>query len=221
VFATREGLEGKTTANGHTIAERDHFVALPSRRALSGRGKGDYSVRVCVDRQSRCTWAPVWDVGPWNTRDDYWNDDRQMWEDLPKGTPQAQAAYSDGHNDGKDQFGRKVRNPAGIDLADGTFWDALELKNNAWVEVTYQWTGSGPWGTVDTQGATVNVRAQPRGDARHVGMAARRAQVRVECSVTGGKVSGTQGTTRTWLRLADGMYVSAAYINVGKSASEC
>ncbi|MBW0116104.1 hypothetical protein I4J48_12650, partial [Pseudonocardia sp. KRD-169] len=37
VFATREGLAGGTTANGHVIAERDHFVALPSRRALAPR----------------------------------------------------------------------------------------------------------------------------------------------------------------------------------------
>lgn len=35
VFATREGLVGGTTANGHVIRERDHFVALPSRRGLS------------------------------------------------------------------------------------------------------------------------------------------------------------------------------------------
>ncbi len=41
VFATREGLAGFTTANGHVIAERDHFVALPSRRALSPRNTSD------------------------------------------------------------------------------------------------------------------------------------------------------------------------------------
>jgi len=32
VFATREGLVGGTTANGHVITDRDLFVALPSRR---------------------------------------------------------------------------------------------------------------------------------------------------------------------------------------------
>jgi murein L,D-transpeptidase YcbB/YkuD len=46
VYATREGLVGRTTANGHVIASRDHFVALPSRRALSPKGSGDYSVKV-------------------------------------------------------------------------------------------------------------------------------------------------------------------------------
>ncbi|GAA3105760.1 hypothetical protein JOF29_005335 [Kribbella aluminosa] len=45
VFATREGLVGGTTANGHVIASRDHFVALPSRRGLSGNGSGTYSVK--------------------------------------------------------------------------------------------------------------------------------------------------------------------------------
>lgn len=71
VFATREGLVGGTTANGHRIVARDHFVALPSRRGLAGRNGGEYSVRVCA-ANGRCAWAPVWDVGPWNTRDDYW-----------------------------------------------------------------------------------------------------------------------------------------------------
>ena len=72
VFATREGLLGGTTANGHVIAPHDHFVALPSRRALSPNGRSDYSVRICAPN-GRCAFAPVWDVGPWNTKDDYWN----------------------------------------------------------------------------------------------------------------------------------------------------
>jgi hypothetical protein len=59
VFATREGLVGGTTANGHKIVARDHFVALPSRRGLSARNAGDYSVRVCAGN-GRCEWAPTW-----------------------------------------------------------------------------------------------------------------------------------------------------------------
>ncbi|HKR48343.1 MAG TPA: hypothetical protein VJT72_01975, partial [Pseudonocardiaceae bacterium] len=145
VFATREGLIGGTTANGHVIRERDHFVALPSRRGLAPRGSGDYTVKVCSD-SGRCEWAPVWDVGPWNTTDDYWNSPqgRQSWRDLPRGRPQAQAAYDDGHNGGQDQFGRQVLNPAGIDLADGTFWDGLGLRDNSWITVTYLWVDDGP-----------------------------------------------------------------------------
>ncbi|MFG1644208.1 peptidoglycan-binding protein [Amycolatopsis sp. NPDC049252] len=145
VFATREGLVGATTANGHVIKSRDHFVALPSGRALSPKGSTEYSVKLCNPANGRCEVAPVWDVGPWNTKDDYWNpaSTRQSWKTLAQGRPEAQAAYQDGFNGGKDQYGRTVGNPAGIDLADGTFWDGLGLQDNGWVEVTYQWTGAG------------------------------------------------------------------------------
>jgi hypothetical protein len=80
VFATHEGLVGKTTANGHVIGEEDMFVALPSRQALSPRDGSDYSVRVCAPN-GRCAYAPVWDVGPSNTRDDNWSapGERQDW----------------------------------------------------------------------------------------------------------------------------------------------
>ncbi|MFI7678644.1 hypothetical protein [Actinophytocola sp. NPDC049390] len=225
VFATREGLVGHTTANGHKIVKRDHFVALPSRRGLSAKGAGDYSVRVCA-ASGRCEWAPTWDVGPWNTRDDYWAAPgvRQQWGDLPQGTPAAQAAYEDGYNGGKDGFGRKVKNPAGIDLADGTFWDGLKLTNNAWVTVTYQWTGSHPHGFVRTPGPALNVRPAPSSDGANVGLAAKHAQVRIECAVAGERVEGSQGTTNQWYRLAEGMFVAAAYVATapgGKAVPPC
>ena len=137
VFATREGLVGSTTANGHVIQRRDHFAALPSRRMLASRGGHEYRVKVC--HKGRCETVPVWDVGPWNTKDDYWNPPsvRQMWSDLRRGQPEASAAYRYGYNGGRDQFGRRVANPAGIDLADGTFWDALGMVDNDWVTVTF------------------------------------------------------------------------------------
>jgi hypothetical protein len=222
VFATREGLVGGTTANGHRIVARDHFVALPSRRGLAGRNGGEYSVRVCA-ANGRCAWAPVWDVGPWNTRDDYWAGPgvRQEWHDLPQGRPASQAAYQDGYNGGKDQFGRKVANPAGIDLADGTFWDGLKLKNNAWVTVTYQWTAGGPSGYVRTPGDTLNVRNGPNSRSAVVGIAGNHAQTRIECAVAGEQVAGTQGTTNAWYRLAPGMFVSAAYVASGGGVPGC
>jgi hypothetical protein len=222
LFATREGLVGGTTANGHKIVERDHFVALPSRRGLSAKGKGDYSVRVCA-KNGRCEWAPTWDVGPWNTRDDHWNPagQRQEWADLPQGKPQSQAAYQDGYNGGKDQFGRKVANPAGIDLADGTFWDGLKLTNNAWVSVTYQWTGSAPFGYVDTFGTPLNVRAGTDTSHPVVGMAAEFAQVRIECQTTGASADGTQGTSNVWYRLAPGMFAAAAYVSGATGVPAC
>jgi hypothetical protein len=142
VFATREGLVGGTTANGHVITKNDHFVALPSGRGLSPKGSDDYSVHVCNPATGTCLDQPVWDVGPWNTHDDYWSPpaSRERWQDLPQGTPEAQAAYDDGYNGGKDEFGRSVANPAGIDLADGTFAD-LGLSDNGYVDVSFLWTG--------------------------------------------------------------------------------
>jgi hypothetical protein len=199
-FATREGLVGGTTANGHVITERDVFVALPSRRALSPRGTNDYSVKVCAPN-GRCAFAPVWDVGPWNTRDDYWNPSarRQSWRDLPRGVPQAQAARAHGHNGGRDQFGRVVRNPAGIDLADGLFWDALGLRDNAWVAVDYLWTGDSPLATVRVD-RRVDLRGAPEVGARVVGLVANGTAVPLQC------VAGA------WLRVGAGQFLPAASV---------
>jgi hypothetical protein len=139
VFATREGLVGGTTANGHVIVPNDHFVALPSRRALARNLGYEHMVRLTYN--GRTAVEPVWDIGPWNTRDDYWNppEIRERFNDLPTGKPEAQAAFLEGYNGGKDERGRTVLNPAGIDLADGTFLDSLGLTNNAYVEVEYLW----------------------------------------------------------------------------------
>ena len=208
VYATREGLVGGTTANGHVIRDRDHFAALPSRRGLSGRDSGDLTVRVCATN-GRCEWAPVWDVGPWNTNDDYWNDDREMWPDLPVGKPQAQAAFEDDYNGGADQFGRQVSSPAAIDLADGTFWDGLRLTGSSWVTVQFLWTGDGPTGVAR---ALTVVRNGPRGGAAEVGMVAEHARVPVACWVEGESVTGAEGTSSVWYRLSTGKYVGAAHV---------
>lgn len=215
VFATREGLVGGTTANGHRILPRDHFVALPSRRGLSARGNGDYTVRVCAN--SRCAWAPVWDVGPWNTRDNYWSAERDQYADLRQGLPAAQAAFYDGYNGGLDQFKRKVRNPSGIDLADGVFWDGLGLTDNSWVEATYLWTGEGVFAGVKTFGGPLNVRREGTVRAPVVGSAANSATVRLECVVTGSTATGTQGTSDSWFRIGPGFFVSAAYVIAPKA----
>ncbi|HEX7302112.1 hypothetical protein [Lentzea sp.] len=224
VYATREGLVGGTTANGHVIRSRDHFVALPSRRGLANKNSGNYSVQICASN-GRCEWAPVWDVGPWNTKDDYWNPaaTRESFKDLPQGKPEAQAAYEDGYNGGKDASGRKVANPAGIDLGDGTFWDGLKLTTNSWVTVTYLWTGSGPVGTVRTADAagTVNVRSGATSTASQVGLAANYAQVRVTCQLTGESVSGTQGTSNIWYRIASGKHIAKAYVTGVSGATTC
>ena len=220
VFATREGLVGATTANGHVIRDRDHFVALPSRRALAPRGSGDYTVKICA-ANGRCEWAPVWDVGPWNTTDDYWNPpaDRQAWQDLPQGMPQAQAAYHDDYHDGVDQFGREVLNLAGIDLADGTFWDGLGLRHNSWVTVTYLWTHPGSPASVRIP--LLPVRSGPGEQYPAVGLAVRGAKLIVECATTGRTVTGGAGPSDRWLRIGPGQFVPAVHVGFPAAAPRC
>lgn len=198
VFATRVGLVGNTTANWHVVAPRDHFVALPSRRALASPGSSDYTVQVCADN-GRCAWEPVWDIGPWNTTDDYWNPPavRQSARNLTQGLPQAQAAFQDGYNGGRDRFGRRVTNPAGIDLADGTFYDTLRLPDNQWVSVNYLWADSGLFGLVGA--LPLAVHRAPDANAPGVGRAAEGAMVPLQCRAAGG-----------WLRIGPEQYLPAS-----------
>lgn len=225
VFATREGLVGGTTANGHVITEEDQFVALPSRRALDADGKGDYTVRVCTEA-GRCATVPVWDVGPWNTDDDYWNANppRQNWGDLAQGLPQAQAAYTDHYHGGQDGFGRSVKNPAGIDLADGVF-HALGLQDNGWVTVDYLWTGRSGEAPADVHLATadgpVTVRSAPASAATDEGVVGRSAVIDVACRVTGDAVTGSRGASSEWLRIGADRYVPAAFLTTGTPAPAC
>jgi hypothetical protein len=143
VWATREGLVGQRTANGHIIQPRDRFVALPSWKVLSSNGGNEFQVRVTY--KDRTVVLPVWDVGPWNTHDDYWNPaDRERYRDLPVGVPMAQAAVLQGYNGGLDEFGRTIRDPNGIDIADGAFWDDLGMTRTAKVQVTFLWLGRDP-----------------------------------------------------------------------------
>ncbi|MCB5163266.1 SH3 domain-containing protein [Streptomyces bambusae] len=214
LFATREGLVGGTTANGHVIKPRDHFVALPSRRMLASDGGREYTVRVC--NGTRCETAPVWDVGPWNTRDDYWSPPsvRQSWNDLPQGKPEAQAAYENGYNGGRDEFGRQVANPAGIDLADGTFWDGLGMTDNGWVNVTFQ--PSGDTGTTVTAWADANVRSCAWRSCGIVSKVYANSSYPAECWIKGEQVTAEGVTNDKWVRLplATGGtgYVSGIYL---------
>ena len=160
VRATREGLVGKRTANGYRIPERAWFVALPSWKVLSSQGGNEFQVRVTFEDKSIV--VPVWDVGPWNTNDEYWTPERRFYRDLPIGMPMAQAAVQFGYNGGLDMFGRKVTLGNGIDIADGAFLDGLGMRHNDWVRVTFLWMGldPGPQGQVD---ASVGNAAYPPG----------------------------------------------------------
>lgn len=216
VFATREGLVGGTTANGHVIQSNDHFVALPSGRALSSDGGSEYSVQVCGP--ARCETAPVWDVGPWNTTDDYWNPagTRQSFGDLAQGMPEAQAAYQTGYNGGEDGSGRTVLNPAGIDLADGTFAD-IGMSDNGWVTVTYLWTGGGSGGGTDfpTWGTDVNIHSQANTGSAVVAVLAAPTTVAVRCQAHGESITYDGITNDAWSYLpAYGGYISNIFVNV-------
>ncbi len=152
VFATREGLVGFSTANGHIIEERDHFVALPTREYLCS-DDANYDYLVSLTYNGKTVTAPVWDVGPWCIHDNYLAPEplREVYQyldhggqsgGLGQGLPFAQAAFYNNFNDGyreKRWPNQKVLNPAGIDLADGIFWDDLELNDNDWVQVEYLW----------------------------------------------------------------------------------
>ncbi|HEX2922561.1 MAG TPA: hypothetical protein VHS28_00855, partial [Chloroflexota bacterium] len=137
VYGTREGLVGRTTANGHKIVEKDHFVALPSKKALNPKDGKDYQVEISY--KGKKATVPVWDVGPWNVNDNYWDASREKFNDLARFTPQAHAAFFNNYNGGNDQFGRPVLYPAAIDIADGTFIDDLGMKGSDWVDVTFLW----------------------------------------------------------------------------------
>lgn len=98
-----------TTACGHVITDLDHFVALPAH--------GLCNVMVYLAHEDAAAQTRVLDVGPWfgsgkRGDDPYWN---------IRGRPRAEID--------------NVGNRAGIDLADGTFWDpppqGLGLKDNA------------------------------------------------------------------------------------------
>jgi hypothetical protein len=187
VFSTREGLVGGTTANGHVIVPSDHFAALPSRRALSSNFGHEREVRVAY--RGRQVTVPVWDVGPWNTHDDYWNPAviRETFTDLPRGKPEAEAAFFDHYNNGLDERGRVVRTPAGIDLADGTFLIDLGLTNNDFVDVEYLW--------LDSEGPLVtNIAAQPGTLNAHVSDASPIAAAEFFVDATGDPGTGTPAT---------------------------
>jgi hypothetical protein len=188
IFATREGLVGRTTANGHVIVENDRFVALPSRRALNRTDSdSDLEFEVELRNGEATSRLPVWDVGPWNTKDDWWNVAafRQNGQDLARGTPMSQAAFQFGYNGGLDLSGRVVKNPAGIDLADGAFWNDLGMKDNGTIEVRMLWQLDGTSGQRIRANHWAKVRATPGGTLLDT----------VECGAEGTLLSGPDSAT--------------------------
>ena len=139
-------MVGGRTANGYRIKPRDHFVSLPSRRSLSSKGGKEYMVRITY--KGRSAIAPVYDVGPWNIHDDFWDAKRERFQDLRRGWPEDHAAYFDGYNHGRAEKGR-VNAPTAVDVGDGVWWDDLGIKGGrALVDVTFLWLGTDPLATI-------------------------------------------------------------------------
>src|SRR5215217_6022356 len=81
-------------------------------------------------------------VGPWNTYDNYWmrKKHRTRFKRVPRCKPEAQVAYYQNFNEGKDEFGREVLNPAGVDMTpDVARSMGLKKYQNAWVYVRFPW----------------------------------------------------------------------------------
>jgi hypothetical protein len=116
-------------------------VALPHKH-LKQKFLNGNAYRVNLRRGDHRAKARVKEVGPWNIRDNYWQprSRRDMWDNLPRCKPQAEAAYFKNHNGGEDQFGREVLNPAGVDLTPRVARRlGLDRYQNAWVYVRYTW----------------------------------------------------------------------------------
>lgn len=135
-------------------ANTDDEVAIPDYCIkFANLGWGDcssaysadpYTVDLSRDGYRDNVW--VGDVGPWNIDDNYWNAagdpnrPRRLYTDLPQGTNEARAAYYDDYNGGRDQYGRSVSNPAGVDLAVEEAYDiGLAYLENDWMDVTFTW----------------------------------------------------------------------------------
>ena len=112
--ASSRGFSCKVWTTYYTGNTR-YEVALPHKKVKFSGGR---RVRITPVSKGKRTRAPVKETGPWNTRDNYWRagKDRSMWSNLPRCVPEAQAAFFRDYHRGKDQFGREVRNPAGMDI---------------------------------------------------------------------------------------------------------
>ncbi len=122
-----------TQYNGYTRFE----AALPHRGLKFGSRP-----EVPIRRGKRTIRPRIKEVGPWNTYDNYWRSGkkRDMWRDLPRCRPEAEAAYFREYNRGKDEFGREVLNPAGVDLTPAAARKlGLDRYQNAWVDVRFPW----------------------------------------------------------------------------------
>lgn len=167
IFATRYDSKG-----AYTVALPDKCVKFANAGNHTCDEDGyavgqDYTVYLSYKKG---TAVRVLESGPWNVDDNYWSrasdpQPRRMFRDLGLGIPEAQAAYFNSYNGGKDQFGRKVTAPYGIDLARQVSIDIGLLPGvNDWINISFMWTEGWDNGTVPTSkpGATsIQTTTQP------------------------------------------------------------
>ena len=139
-----EPRAGATTLACKVSATQDlgytrYEAALPHRNLKFGSQPVVGIRRVNGDRVVR---PRIKEVGPWNTYDNYWEYGRYrtMWKNLPRCRPEAHAAFYSNYNSGEDEYGRKVLNPAGVDLTPAVARGmGLRKYQNAWVYVRFPW----------------------------------------------------------------------------------
>lgn len=73
----------------------------------------------------------------------------------------------------------------------------------------------GATGTVNTNGADLNVRSGPGTGYSVVGQVSDGQKVTISCQTRGQTITGTYGTTDIWDKIGPGQYVSDAYIYTG------
>jgi hypothetical protein len=194
VYATREGLVGGMTTSEHIIIPNDHFVALPSYRYVSSNGGREYLVALRYG--GRAVVVPVWDVGPINHHDDYWNDaaTRFEFQSLPQGYPEAEAAWCSGFNNALSDKNLTPSTQAAIDLADGVFRLDLALPDNVYIDVEFLWmTDVAPFVAGDRvrPKTTSKIRATPAGTSSYTQLTAVGGVV---SGIRTGKLLGTPGS---------------------------
>lgn len=105
IYATDEDHVGGTTANGHVITYNDYFCALPSNNVLCWSDQtNEFTVNLYYGNNSQIN-VPVWETGPWNIHDNYWDtdDQRDIYQHLTHGgtsglgqyVPEAEATHSE------------------------------------------------------------------------------------------------------------------------------
>lgn len=127
------------TSGAREVALPDKYVKFANLGWDDTYPNPPYTVDVySPDKGITLSDIAVDEVGPWNENDNYWDDNRRTFSDLDVGVPEAYAAYYNDYNGGKDESGRTVLNPAGIDLSTAAAKEiGFGTYESGFVEVTY------------------------------------------------------------------------------------